>query len=249
MINNEIKQVSYWNEYARWYKLWREHNSYHEPIKNFLFSVIHKDIRVLDIGAGDGVLSFPLIERGCNVTALEPSSTMCDYMLSEAFYKRFVLDIDSRRFEELDIFELKRYDLALACNSLHLTEEGIEAAMDKIFSSEIDSVFLVTEKSFSLKNIFSKFPAYKLIFNYSYYCESSFAYHNKEEIFQHWQFKTNRKISEWNSEKILRSLIYEKGHFWLKDYANVNIFYWRRKKSDFKAFNSKKINNFDKILI
>lgn len=249
MIANEIKQVFYWNEYARWYKLWREHNSYHEQIKNFLFSLIHKEIKVLDIGAGDGVLSFPLIDRGCHVTALEPSSTMRNYLLNEAFEKKFLLDIDCRRFEELDIFELKRYDLALACNSLHLTEEGIEAAMDKIFSSEIEEVFLVTEKSFSLNKIFSKFPEYKLLFNYSYYCESSFAYHNREEMFDHLQFKTNRKISEWDSEKILRGLVYEKGHFWLKDYVTVNIFYWRREKSDFKGFNSKKINHFNKIPI
>ncbi len=230
MIANEIKKVSYWNEYARWYKLWREHNSYHEPIKNFLFSMIHKDIKVLDIGAGDGVLSFPLIERGCHVTALEPSSAMRDYMLREAFDKGFFFDIDCRRFEELDIFELKRYDLALACNSLHLTEEGIEAAMDKIFSSEIESVFLVTEKSISIRRLLSKFPQYKLIFNYSYFCESSFAYHDKEEIFDHWHIRKKVNIFDWNIEKILRSLVYEKGHFWLKEYVNVKIFYWRREK-------------------
>lgn len=230
MMETEINKISYWDEYARWYKLWREHNSYHESIKNILLSFVHKGIKILDIGAGDGVLSFPLIEKGCFVTPLEPSQTMQNYLHEQAKKYGFKINIDNRKFEDLDIYELKEYDLALACNSLHLTENGIESSLFKIFSSTIESVFFVTEKSFSLNELSLLFPEYKMIFNYSYLCKSSFAYHSLEELFEHWQFKVGRKLFSWEKEKLFKSVSYEKRHFWLKDFALVNIFFWRRER-------------------
>lgn len=229
MIETEIKKISYWNEYAKWYRFWREHNSYHEPIKRFLLNFVIPGTKVLDIGPGDGVLSFPLIEKGCYVTALEPSWMMQNYLHEKARKYGFQVKIDSRRFEDLNVFELGQYELALACNSLHLTECGLESSLIRIFGSGIKSIFLVTEEVFSFDELSLLFPNYKLYFNYSYICESSFAYHSVDELFEHWQFKLKRELFSWEREKLLNSIRFEKEHLWLKDFALVNIFFWKKK--------------------
>ncbi len=228
MIATEINKISYWNENARWYKLWREHNTYHEPIKKALYNLIPHRIKVLDIGAGDGVLSFPLAERGFNVTALEPAKTMQVYLYEKALNYSFKINIASRRFEDLETYEIRQYDLALACNSLHLTEYGIETALCKIFNSGIENVFLVTEKDPSIDELNLLHPEYKICFNYSYLCESSFAYHSLDELFEHWRFKYKRELFAFEKKKILQSATFEKEHYWLRDFVIVNIFYWRR---------------------
>jgi len=230
MIVAEINKISYWNEYARWYKLWREHNNYHEPIKSFLLKFTKPRIKVLDIGAGDGILSFPLVEQGCSVTALEPSQSMQSYLLENARKNKFPISIDSRKFEELDCQEISKFDLALACNSLHLTEYGVEGSLSKIFDSKIKNVFLVTEKIFSTEKLQGLYPEYTLDFSYSYLCESSFAYHCPGELFSHWECKYKRKLFKWEKIKLLSMVTFERHHLWLKDYAVVNIFYWRRER-------------------
>ena len=230
MMIAEINKISYWNEYARWYKLWREHNNYHDPIKNFLLKFIHPGIKVLDIGAGDSILSFTLIENGCNVTALEPSKSMQSYLLENAKNYKIPIYIDSRKFEDLDSHEISKFDLALACNSLHLTEYGIEGALYKIFDSKIKNVFLVTEKIFSIEKFQGLYPEYAIYFSYSYLCERSFAYHCPEELFVHWECKYKRKLFKWEKIKLLSMATFERKHLWLKDYAVVNIFYWRRER-------------------
>ncbi|MEN2985427.1 MAG: class I SAM-dependent methyltransferase [Thermodesulfovibrionaceae bacterium] len=230
MMVNEIKKISYWNEYAKWYKLWLEHNSYHKPIREILLNFVSSGTKVLDIGAGNGVLSFPLIEKGCYVTAVEPAWMMQNYIYENAEKYGFQIKIDSRRFEDLNVSEIGQYDLALACNSLHLTEGGIESALSKIFCSGIKDVFIVTEKVFSFDEISLLFSDYKLFFNYSYLCESSFAYHSLDEVFEHWQVRYRRELFNWEKQRLLQLISYEKEHFWLKDSAFVNIFYWRRVK-------------------
>lgn len=228
MIATEIKKISYWNEYAKWYRLWRQHNAYHEPIKRLLFKFIQPETKILDIGAGDGVLSIPLVKRGCCVTALEPSHSMQNYLYENSFKHGVNLKVEPRRFEDLQCFELKEFDLALACNSLHLTEYGVEGSLLKIFSSQIESVFLVTEKDVKIEEVNSLYPEYSLIINHSYFCESSFAYHSLDEAFEHWEFKYKRELFSWEKEKLIKSILFEKDHYWLKDFTIVNIFYWRR---------------------
>lgn len=230
MVTVDIKTVSYWNEYAKWYRLWREHNRYHEPIKKILLNLIHKDTNIIDIGAGDGVLSIPLSMLGCRVTALEPSVAMLDYLRLGAKKFGLKINMDCRKFEEICPEELKTFNLAIACNSLHLTKKGIESSVSKIFSSGIEALFLVTEKTFSLETISLFHPEYRLLYSYSYPCESSFAYHSIDEALEHWHFKKGGRLSKAERDFLLNSIAYEREHFWLKDYTIVNIYYWRRDK-------------------
>lgn len=76
--------VAYWNGYAPWYRRWRTHNDYHEPILEELGRMVQPGWRILDIGAGDGVLALPLGERGCRVTALEPAIRLRARLVDEA---------------------------------------------------------------------------------------------------------------------------------------------------------------------
>ena len=56
------------------YKLWMEHKNYHDRIIHALTTMISLGWRVLDIGAGRGILSLLLCAIGCDVTAMEPSA-------------------------------------------------------------------------------------------------------------------------------------------------------------------------------
>ena len=66
---NRPATVDYWDGNAKWHKLWVEHNAYHNKIIQLLTTFVQPGWKVLDIGAGNGVLSLPLCAIGCRVTA------------------------------------------------------------------------------------------------------------------------------------------------------------------------------------
>lgn len=128
--------VGFWDGYARWYKLWMDHNNYHDRILDVLLSRAEPGWKVLDIGAGNGVLSMPLCAIGCDVTVIEPSIGMRNLIYEEAF-KRGIdwLKVDERRWEEVTFHDYQNFDLIIACNSLHLTQAGFDHALQRIFQS------------------------------------------------------------------------------------------------------------------
>lgn len=96
----QVASVQFWDSYARWYKLWIEHTDYHQRIIEVLMAMTEPGWKVLDIGAGNGILSFPLYSRECHVTALEPSMDMRNLLYEETFKKRMDgLNVDDRRWE------------------------------------------------------------------------------------------------------------------------------------------------------
>ncbi len=122
--------VTFWEGYAKWYRLWLDHTDYHRPVVELLKETVEPGWRILDIGAGSGVLSFPLAEMGCTVTALEPSLLMRSFLYSEMF-KRHTdrVDVDDRRWEDVSpMDDYPDFDLILSCNTLHLTSLGFETA-------------------------------------------------------------------------------------------------------------------------
>ena len=70
------KAASVPDGYAPWYKLWMEHKNYHDRIIHALTTMVSPGWRVLDMGAGSGILSLPRCTIGCEVTAMEPSIGM-----------------------------------------------------------------------------------------------------------------------------------------------------------------------------
>jgi cyclopropane fatty-acyl-phospholipid synthase-like methyltransferase len=74
--NERIRSVSFWDDQARWQKAWLAHCDYHQEIIALVSRCIAPGWRVLDIGAGSGILTLPLKELQCEVSALEPSRGM-----------------------------------------------------------------------------------------------------------------------------------------------------------------------------
>ena len=146
-VCRRVATVGFWDGYARWYKLWLDHSSYHAPIIEFLKQTVEPGWKVLDIGAGSGVLSLPLCRHG--VSRSRPSSLPSSMrrLLFEEMFRRGMdaIEVDERRWEDISIAELRGYDLVLACNTLHLTSMGFDGALEKVFAADPDNVLVVTE--------------------------------------------------------------------------------------------------------
>ncbi len=220
--------VGFWDVYARWYRLWFEHTRYHDRIIEVLMERVRPGWKVLDIGAGNGVLCWPLCVIGCDVTALEPSIGMRSLLYEEGFRRGIDwIKVDERRWEDYQWFEGEDYDLVLACNSLHFTEIGFDRALDRVFKMQPKNIFLITERDPRIKvKLFHK--GYRILFSRFYSTDSSFAYHSIEEFLEHYAFKKGRSIQSHEIPELLKLLHYEQNHYWVKDTAIVGMYWWIR---------------------
>jgi hypothetical protein len=227
-FGNESASIPFWDGYARWYKLWMNHNHYHNKIIEILTSMIKPRWKVVDIGAGNGVLSLPIRAFGCDVTALEPSSAMRGLLYEEALAKGIDwITVIEERWGDIAPNIFHGTDLIIACNSLHLTEIGFRAALKKAFHTGPNHLLLVTELCNNTEPLWPE-SNYRMLFSTSYEIDSSFAYHHIEEAREHWIFKKGKKLCLYEEEEIRERLIYQEGHFWLKDRAQVGLFWWEK---------------------
>lgn len=227
-ICRKAATVGFWDGYARWYKLWMEHNKYHDRIVDVLTTHAEPLWKVLDIGAGNGVLSLPLCAIGCEVTALEPSIGMRNLLFAEAFARGMDwLKVDARKWEQVPLHSFQDMDLIMACNSLHLTEQGLQQALARIFRFNPLRVFLVSELYPGIE-VLPERDDYTLRFTEYFETESSFAYHHIGEVMDHWTFKKGGKLGDQELRDITALLSYHEDHLWIKDNATVGMFWWER---------------------
>jgi SAM-dependent methyltransferase len=187
------------------------------------------DWRVLDIGAGNGILSVPLYVRGCEVTALEPSIGMRNLLYEEAFKNRIDgITVDERIWEEVPCFEYLDYDLILACNTLHLTQIGFDEAIAKIFRARPRNVFLISEVGPPEIQVRWRYGDYTTAFTKSFEVDSYYAYHHLNEMVEHWAFKKGRPLHLDEIEDIKRKIVLEDSHLWIKDRAQVMMCWWKK---------------------
>ncbi|MGQ9777651.1 MAG: class I SAM-dependent methyltransferase [Thermodesulfobacteriota bacterium] len=235
---SRVSSIDFWDSYARWYKLWIEHTYYHERILKMLKKIVRSGQnesipkwRVLDIGAGNGVLSIPLLELGWEVTALEPSIEMRRLFYEEVSKKGInSFALDERKWERVPWNEYVDYDLMIACNTIHLTQMGLSKALFKVFRMRPKNFFLITE--FDLREVqkMGFYEGYNLIFLQSFEMDDSFVYHNFDEMVDHCTFLKGyppkpKEMKEWQ-----RRIILKENHLWIKETSQVKLYWWRRKE-------------------
>ena len=228
-VCKQAATVKFWDGYARWYKLWMEHTQYHHRIIEVLLAMSEPGWRVLDIGAGNGVLSLPLYRRGCKVTALEPSVGMRNLLYETASENRINgLTVDERIWEETPCCEFLDYDLIIACNTLHLTQIGFEEALAKVFRARAKNVFLILEPDSPNICVKRFYGDYTVVFTKSYETDNSYAYHHLNEMIEHWIFKKGRNLHFDEIRDLKKKILLQDGHLWIKDTTKVMMCWWKK---------------------
>jgi SAM-dependent methyltransferase len=226
-LYSHAASINFWDGYAQWHKLWIEHNRYHNKIIEVLSTLVRPGWRVLDIGAGNGVLSLPLCAMGCDVTALEPSAGMRSLLTEEARRRGIDwLKVEDMKWEDTEPGYFQDYDLIMTCNSLHLTRTGFYESLQKLFENKPKHIFLVTElyHDIRVKCLHNK---YTLAFSQYYETESSFAYHHIDEVFEHCSFKEGHALCHEEKMDIKARLTFSLDHLWIKDSSFVYLFWWK----------------------
>jgi SAM-dependent methyltransferase len=220
---------AFWQEYSRWYRQWMAHSHYHDRIIDTVTAMASPTWRVLDIGAGNGVLSKPLARMGCEVTALEPSSAMRNLLREDSHGDQAHdgMRIDGRRWETVPCEAFQCYDLVLACNSLHLAQIGFGPALAKVFATKPKRVVVVTELISPEIRIPLQSGNYAMPYARIEQTSSAFAYHSVPEAFEHWSANNGRRPDTWERDEIKQKLIRRGDHLWMDDSALVGMFFWK----------------------
>jgi SAM-dependent methyltransferase len=213
-VHPAIRTVSYWDEYAPWYRLWLEHTDYHRGLKDLLAGIVQPGWKVLDIGGGSGVLAFPLTRFGCRITVIEPSEVMRSYLRDETVRTGVpVAGVIARPWEDIAIEEVGGFDLAVACNSLHLTRLGTEESLGRILDASPARVLVASELEIPFGPDGNGRAAYRPAGSGSFLAENSFRYHSREEALRHLALKAKHGQPRPSREEFLRGLIREDGHY------------------------------------
>ena len=220
--------MDYWDGNAKWHKLWLEHNEYHKIIIEILTTLVQPGWKILDIGAGSGVLSLPLCDIGCEVTALEPSAGMKNLLYEESLKRGIdIFSVDARRWEDFPDNHIQDFDLIIACNSLHLTQMNFSAALEKVFAAKPQNMFIISECCFLEIMGKKRYRDLTMVFSECFNTESSYAYHCLDDVFEHWSFRHGRFPGRFERQAALSEVIYD-GHLWIKDFVTTGIHWWKR---------------------
>jgi SAM-dependent methyltransferase len=222
-ITTLIRDLQFWNAFAPWYEKWLNRGDYHKPLIKEITNMIEPGWKVLDIGAGTGVLSLPMVSLGCSVTVLEPSEGMRDILTDKlASFQIKGIEVNNARWEDFPSGLLKDLDLVVTCNSLHLTEGGIAGGMEKVFHSMSHNVCLITEINqgifIDFKQIDSLQNTHNFLFIQTLRVDSSFHFQSLDEVNEVADILQSRIPVIQEDDKLVQS-----------DKTDVAIVWWERK--------------------
>jgi SAM-dependent methyltransferase len=215
--------IEFWDRFAHWYEKWLNRGTYHRAIIKAVSEMVEPGWRVLDIGAGTGVLSIPMASLGCTVTAIEPSEGMGELFSAKLSSLHVdTVSIAGIRWEDFQMEEEGRYDLILACNSLHLTQGGIAVGIKKAFSLGGAYVSLITEINqdifIDFKTVDSLQDTYNFLSIRKYRVDSSFFFESMHEVERLQEF-LNREIQ----------VTMEDGRPVQRDSTDIAAVWWEKK--------------------
>ncbi len=225
-----FRTVAFWDAQAPWQQAWLAHCPYHRDIIPLVLAPTLPGWRVLDIGAGSGILALPLHQRGCRVTALEPSRgmrTLLHQTLQENPPAHF--DIDHRTWEQVPLSSYRGYDLMVACNSLHVTSWGFSRALAKIFRAAPRHVCVISENRFFNGPPRPYVGKFYLRWQRQLTADSSVAYHSLAEVWEHFHCHWGRPPTAAEQAALAQELTYQGEHFWLKQQTRLTICWWSRR--------------------
>ncbi|MBN2206567.1 MAG: class I SAM-dependent methyltransferase [Candidatus Aminicenantes bacterium] len=209
-----VRSVDYWDEYAPWYKLWLDHTDYHRGLQALLAAVVRPGWRVLDIGGGSGVLAFPLVRIGAEVTLVEPSAAMRNLLRTEMKARELSgLRVIPLPWESVPAADAAGFDLALASNSLHLTRIGAGPALRRVLEAGPTQVLVASEAEIPLTPEDAAAADYDVAASGSFKADGSFWYHSLEEAGRHLDLKDRHGQPHPPRAAYLRSLVAREGHF------------------------------------
>jgi len=224
-----VASVDFWNGNSRWYRLWVEHTNYHEPILHQLMQRIQPHWRILDIGAGNGVLTFPLAALGCTVTAIEPSAAMRRLFFENAWrWGIGHVAVDDRSWDDFADAPHEQYDLALACNSLHACGNDQEAAFQRLLTLKPRNVFVVTEKDSGQVSNAAAHHGYALRWVNEYEMQSPHVYHSLDEAYEHWHFMSELGVAGFDMRQFAAQLRLREDHWFFDETVKVSLLWWSR---------------------
>ncbi len=227
-VLGRIASVDYWERNARWYQLWAEHGNYHEPILHQLMKHTQPHWRVLDIGAGNGVLSFPLAALGCQVTALEPSAAMRRLFFMEAWRRGIGhVAVDDRPWSGSYVRNDSCCDLVVACNSLHVCGEGMIDAFRRILAMRARNIFVATEMGADKLKTCADTGGYVLSWSTEYEMQSPHVFHSLAEAFEFWRFASQTGARQLDEHAFASRLRMTHGHWYLDENVNVSLLWWK----------------------
>ncbi|MDX9715393.1 MAG: hypothetical protein RBT37_08185 [Dissulfurispiraceae bacterium] len=137
------------------------------------------------------------------------------------------INVDHRKWEEIQSFYFRDHDLIIACNSLHLLKPGFEQSLAKVFRTGAKNIFVINEPIPDV-SIPWAYCDYTMFFTKSYEEDCSFAYHHLDEVLEHHAYKKGVPLSEREALDIKARLSFEDDHFCIKDKAVVSMYWWQR---------------------
>jgi ubiquinone/menaquinone biosynthesis C-methylase UbiE len=113
----KIQNNEAWDKIAPHFNRWMEYDDY--PQKMVEKIKVNPEYSVLDIGCGNGAVTIPIAENVDNVTAMDLSSEMIEFLKENARKDGlFNINCVHSSWEEVEIDDLGKFDVVIASRSL-----------------------------------------------------------------------------------------------------------------------------------